>query len=138
MAIVAYPSEDLTRLHAKAWGNPWPRHTGTILRAELVSTAQSINEGSMDLDQDNRPVKDIYGGGFPIEIPDQLEYVCLDKILEVTRALKWISRARDVLVIRSEYEMLRRAIENIPPRETGAQGVVVTGQPGTGVSSSRF
>jgi hypothetical protein len=137
MPIKAHRTPELDRLYKKAWGNPWPSRSDTIYRTEVLPAPS--NEDVMDLDpeDDGTASIDVYGGGFPIEIADKWEYICLDGVLEITEALDWSSRVQDIMVVRSEYQALLGAMEKIQVAPQ-TQGIVVTGQPGIGVYSNRF
>jgi hypothetical protein len=70
-------------------------------------------------------------------IPEQFEYVCLDGVIDLGRALRVTSDVPDVLVVRPEYDQLRDAVEKIPMRRGKVNGIVVTGQSGIGSCGSQ-
>ena len=118
----------LSILHEKAWGHSWPQHTGTIRRTDIVPDDHAMGL-DQDIDQDLTVVGD--------DIPEQLDYICLEGMQDVAQALRLPTSVEDILLVRREYVILRDAISRMTLRRQ-TTGIVVTGQPGIGSYRSRF
>jgi hypothetical protein len=108
-----------TALYQEAWGKQWAQHGGTILREDVIPAGQPA-EGHFD-------------------IPERLDYVCLDGMSKIRGALTLTTHVEESLVVRDEYVKLREAMEGISPKAYRTVGVVVMGQQGIGsLLSSHF
>ena len=93
-----------------------------------------VNED--DLDFKEGPLCDI------LRIPDEYTYDCFREMHAFTQVFASRAIVKNVLVVRKEYEILRKALEEMEAKKEEEQkrkkgpkdqlGVVVTGQPGIG------
>ena len=122
-------TDELSSFFTKAWGKTWPRRSGTIFKTDICKENTSLMEALDDETPGNR-----YGAVY-LEIQDQFDYICYEGISAVGKALKMAVEVHDVLVIQSEFPLLRESIEckkNRLKRYPQRQRMVVTGQPGIG------
>lgn len=107
----------LDDFYKKAWGCEWPQHKGRILKADLGLT--------VDIDAED-DAEDVY----QVAVDDHFDYTCLEnlKTLILPFALMAI---KDVLIIRPEYVLLRKTLDQHEQQHTRA--FVVTGHPGIGL-----
>ncbi|EIM79435.1 uncharacterized protein STEHIDRAFT_116614 [Stereum hirsutum FP-91666 SS1] len=89
---VTNPSEALDYVYKHAWELQWPRHSSTIFKANISIPLDTADDLAVD-------------------IPDYWDYTCLDNIRPVARALGLTTKILNVLIIRSEYHLLREMIE---------------------------
>ncbi|KAF6748261.1 hypothetical protein DFP72DRAFT_579937 [Ephemerocybe angulata] len=133
-----YEKDPTTWFYKKAWGNKWPQHTGTILRADVVAASDSepIAVDAMELDQDDEagPIADD-----SVEVPERFEYTCLDGITAIAHALYMPVHVKDVLIVRKEFMALRDVMEKafkaeLEKPEQHREGIklVLAGHPGIG------
>ncbi|KAF9012152.1 hypothetical protein BDZ89DRAFT_912053, partial [Hymenopellis radicata] len=99
-------------LYDLAWGKSWPHQAGTIYKTEI---------GQVNADDE------LYFDGGVDGIPDSLAYDCLQDVGKVTAALSMTMGFLDVLVVREEYDLVRKMLE-----KPDHKAVVVTGHPGIG------
>ena len=104
-------------LHAKAWGKPWPHSEGTIYKTEIPDA----ETGSVD--------DEIYGLADKLDVPSDFNYRYFKEIQDLKSALGARPGQDDVLVVRKEYEMLRRTLED---DLEAFRDIAVTGHPGIG------
>ena len=76
-----------------------------------------------DFDFKEGPLRDI------LLVPDSISYDCFEEMPALTDAFM-TTRGWDTLVVRKEYELLRKAMEEAVSQ--GCLAIVVTGQPGIG------
>ncbi|KAK7058389.1 hypothetical protein VNI00_002023 [Paramarasmius palmivorus] len=120
-------TDELSSFFTKAWGKTWPRRSGTIFKTDICKENTTLMEALDDETPGNR-----YGAVY-LEIQDQFDYICYEGISAVGKALKMAEEVHDVLVIQSEFSLLRESIECRKNRHKGQkQRIVVTGQPGIG------
>lgn len=113
-----------------AWGKPWPHQSeGEINRTEIVGTKtknSKTNTGSLSdktgLDNDEvvSALADI------VDVPSCFKYRCFRQIHDLQAALGVKPLGDVVLVVRKEYNQLRKILEESPGH------AVVTGHPGVG------
>ncbi|KIM25413.1 hypothetical protein M408DRAFT_26200 [Serendipita vermifera MAFF 305830] len=103
--------------YAETWGKQWPQLEDTIYKTE-------IDDGTGSVDDD-----EIYGLADKLFIPPHLKYRYFTKIrhLKTTLHIDPGKVADDVLVVREEYETLRRVLED---DFKNLRSIVVTGHPG--------
>jgi hypothetical protein len=116
--------EALALLHAKAWGKQWPQSEGTIDKTEISDESDSVDD-------------EIYNLTDKLHIPPTFTYRYFEEILDLRTALganigEKVTDA--VLVIREEYEILRKVLE----KDREHRSVAVTGHPGIGSYESLF
>jgi hypothetical protein len=113
---------DIAKGHGSLWGKPWPQSEGTIFDDET---------GSVDDDE-------IPGLADKLEVPPLFHYRYFKEIQDLKSALGASPGQEDlegVLVIREEYEILRRALED---DLKVFRDIAVTGHPGIGSYESWF
>jgi hypothetical protein len=111
--------QEASALYAKAWGKQWPQSKGTIDKTEIYDET-----GSVDDDE-------IHDLADKLDVPPQFNYRYFKEILSLKHTLG-ANPGRDfedILIVREEYEKLRRALED---DLEGFDSIVVTGHPGTG------
>ena len=130
-------TDSLSNLHIKAWGKQWPyKSTCKILKNEMIQReTDPVNED--DLVFKDSALRDI------LHIPDEYTYDCFREMDAFTQAFAAAAVVKDVLVVRKEYEILQKALEEkgkkqdeeYKKKKKGHKdqlSVVVTGQPGIG------
>jgi len=113
-------------LHAKAWGKPWPQFEGTIYKTDI------FDDGTGSVDDEIPDLAD------KLNVPSHFNYRYFKGIQRLKNDLGANSDQEDiegVLVIREEYEMLRRALEGDIEHY---RAMAVTGHPGIGSYESWF
>ncbi|KAF8917531.1 hypothetical protein CPB85DRAFT_1214792 [Mucidula mucida] len=105
-------------LYDLAWGKSWPRHGGIVHKTEI---------GQVNTEDE------LYFDGGVDAIPNALTYDCLEDIGKVTAALWMTPGFLDVLVVREEYDRVRKILESIEHK-----AFVVTGHPGIGTTTFLF
>ena len=136
-SLTVAPAEALSNLHIKAWGKQWPyKSTCTIVKNEMIQPeTDPVNED--DLVFKDSALRDI------LRIPDEYTYDCFREMHAFTQAFAAPAAVKNVLVVRKEYEILRKALEEKEKKQgeeykkkkkghNDQLGVVVTGQPGIG------
>jgi hypothetical protein len=115
-------------LHAKAWGKPWPQSKGIISKTEI----SGHESGSVDDDDD---VDD--GLADKLKVPPEFHYRYFKEIRGLKRALSAYTGQdiEDFLVVRDEYDTLRRVLEDDLKYK---RSIVVTGHSGIGSYESWF
>jgi hypothetical protein len=113
-------------LHAKAWGKPWPQSKGTISKTEIEISGHE--SGSVDDDDVDDGLAD------KLKVPPDFHYRYFKEIWGLKCALGAFP-GEGVLVVREEYEALRRALEDDLKYK---RSIVVTGHPGIGSYESWF
>ncbi|KAK7019864.1 hypothetical protein R3P38DRAFT_2970598 [Favolaschia claudopus] len=98
----AFNNQPLHQFHRKAWGKPWPDEIGLAPDDEEL---------------------------FGVEIgPDAEEYLCLEHIKLVAKALRLATNVEDILVLRKQYTATLSML--IDASEGKERNIVLTGQPG--------
>ncbi len=115
---LASESRSPAALYDLAWGKSWPRHGGILHKAEI---------GQVNADDE------LYFDGGVDAIPNAFTYDCLEDIGKVTAALWMTPGFLDVLVVREEYDRVRKILESIEHK-----AFVVTGHPGIGTTCNLF
>jgi hypothetical protein len=88
----------------------------------------------MDVDQDVHSSLVVRSA----DVPERFDYVFLEGMQDFARALGLTSDVQDVLVVRQEYNNLLRVMDTIRVKKSKTCGIVVTGQPGIGLSTSHL
>ncbi|KIM30456.1 hypothetical protein M408DRAFT_285882 [Serendipita vermifera MAFF 305830] len=106
-------------LHADTWGKQWPQSEDTVYKTEIED-----KNGSVDDDE-------IYGLADKFIIPPHFKYRYFTEIRRLKTALYAYpgNADDDIIVVREEYETLRRTLEN---DFEDTRSIVVTGHPGIG------
>jgi len=111
--------DNLSNLHAKAWGKQWPQSKGTISKTEICGD----ESGSVDDDVDEALAD-------KLKVPLEFDYEYFEDVQHLKIALGASGQDfEDTLVIRDEYKKLRQALEN---DSVNYRAIVVTGHPGIG------
>ena len=124
-----------------AWGKPWPRHSGKIHKTEFTHDNYAGYDdytGSVD-DEDAlseephvaRPVFNHVDRFFAdiLEVPSVFEYTCFTDIKRLKYGLGLRNAKDDALVVRGDYDILRKALEEGCLKD---KDCVVTGHHGIG------
>jgi hypothetical protein len=140
---LAYLRTNAEAFYQKAWGKPWPHQSqGFISKTDIVPAGNGTPKGTAlddndDFGQLNDNMDNTYGG-IPddLDIPDKFEYLCLQEMEAVAKTLDLGVAIIDTLVVRDEYELLRKTIETGYLQNVHA--IVVMGHQGIGSSCGLF
>ena len=107
-------------LYAKAWGKQWPDSKGTISKAEICGDETGF------VDED-------VGGALAdfLEVDAKFDYRYLEDIrsLQIVLGANPGDTEKDFLVVRKEYEILRKALEE---QSKSSRSILLTGHAGIG------
>lgn len=108
----------LAKLYDMAWGKPWPHMShGSISEDEITGR---VNKNDDDVDG---PLADI------LHVPTTFNYSCFKEMQVLRDVFGAAAVMGNALVIREEYGILLKALEEHYYDE---DAIVVTGQPGIG------
>ena len=123
-SLTVAPAEALSNLHAKTWGKPWPHQSRCTISKSEISNDRTGPVDEDNLDFTDGPLRDI------LHIPPSYEYDCFKEMQAFTDAFAAVPILKNSLVVREEYKILRKVLEEEVLKS--CRGIVVTGHPGIG------